>query len=200
MVPPGSRVSPASDASFGPVPREAGHSDGVWWGCGHSDRRAPGDRHRRLDAGGAGLDGGTNTDAGRQAAGAAAIAGLSARALGWDPPTPAPGLGSIEGAVYHHVAHRLKRHEAWWSATGTDHLVRLLAARANGTLDTALARVRPEAQPAPAAPAPTTSWLRREPGDIAVSWLQAHVPALTGPHADRPWIRYVLRELLRTAS
>jgi hypothetical protein len=59
--------------------------------------------------------------------------------------------------VYHHVAHRLKRHEAWWSATGTDHLVRLLAARANGTLDTALARVR-------------------------------------------PWIRYVLRELLRTAS
>jgi len=28
-------------------------------------------------------------------------------------------------------------------------------------------------------------------------WLQASVPALKGPFADRPWIKYVLRELAR---
>ncbi|SIT14733.1 hypothetical protein SAMN05421799_12120, partial [Alicyclobacillus vulcanalis] len=33
--------------------------------------------------------------------------------------------------------------------------------------------------------------------EAAASWLEAHMPALAGPHASRPWVKYVLRELAR---
>jgi hypothetical protein len=105
----------------------------------------------------------------------------------------APSLGSIEGEVYHRVARRLKGRAARWSLAGSDHLVRLLAAEANGELAQALAVGRP--QPAGAAARPALPCLQREAGDTDPTWLQAHLPALDGPQAGRPWIRWVLREL-----
>lgn len=114
--------------------------------------------------------------------------------------TATPSLGAIEGQVYHRVATRLKRRGARWSARGADHLVRLLAARANGTLAAAGARVRPGAVPGPAPARRAEPWLQREPGDADPTWLKARVPALHGPHADRPWVRYLLRELVGLAT
>ncbi|ACV59988.1 hypothetical protein Aaci_2985 (plasmid) [Alicyclobacillus acidocaldarius subsp. acidocaldarius DSM 446] len=34
----------------------------------------------------------------------------------------------------------------------------------------------------------------------AVECLERQMPALVGPHADRPWVKYVLRELSRIPS
>ncbi|AEJ43095.1 hypothetical protein TC41_2199 [Alicyclobacillus acidocaldarius subsp. acidocaldarius Tc-4-1] len=34
----------------------------------------------------------------------------------------------------------------------------------------------------------------------AATWLEKHMPALVGPHADRPWVKYVLRELARVSA
>jgi hypothetical protein len=31
------------------------------------------------------------------------------------------------------------------------------------------------------------------------NWPQVHLPALDGPHASRPWVKYILRELLRSS-
>lgn len=47
----------------------------------------------------------------------------------------ARGLGGvIEGQVFHHAVRRMKRHAARWCERGADHLVRLLAVRADGLL------------------------------------------------------------------
>jgi hypothetical protein len=105
----------------------------------------------------------------------------------------APSLGSIEGEVYHRVARRLTGRAARWSPAGSDHRVRLLAAQANGAQADALALGRP--QPAAAAPRPAQPRIRREAGDTDPTGLPAHLSALDGPHAGRPWIRMVLREL-----
>ncbi|MCL8208300.1 MAG: UPF0236 family protein [Actinomycetia bacterium] len=114
--------------------------------------------------------------------------------------TATPSLGAIGGQVYHWVATSLKRRGGRWSARGVDHLVRLLAARANGTLEAACARVRPVAVPDPAPARRAEAWLRREPEDADPTWLQARAPALRGPHADRPRARYLLRELVGLAT
>jgi hypothetical protein len=65
----------------------------------------------------------------------------------------APSLGSIEGEVYHRVARRLTGRAARWSPAGSDHLVRLLAAEANGELAQALAVGRPQPVGAASRPA-----------------------------------------------
>jgi len=109
-------------------------------------------------------------------------------------------LGAIEGQVFHHVVRRMKRHGARWSEAGADHLARLLAARANGELPEAARQVW-RAQP---------ELIRRAAGDKPIctegcpsgqdpsAWLQASMPALYGPSADEPWVKYVLRVLAQT--
>jgi hypothetical protein len=110
----------------------------------------------------------------------------------------APSLGSIEGEGSHRVARQLKGRAARWSLAGSDHLVRLLAAEANGELAKALAVGRP--QPAGTPSRSALPALRREAGDTDPAWLPAHRPALDGPQAGRPWIRWVLRELAGLAA
>ncbi|MCL6444508.1 MAG: ISLre2 family transposase [Alicyclobacillus sp.] len=111
----------------------------------------------------------------------------------------AASLGTIEGQVFHHVARRMKRHGARWSATGADHLVRLLVARANGEM---LSATKEAANPLAAAKRPSfkvpngTEVQRKL--RAAEEWLQVHMPALQGPHAGRPWVKHVLRELARS--
>ncbi|TDY46711.1 hypothetical protein C7445_106140 [Alicyclobacillus sacchari] len=34
----------------------------------------------------------------------------------------------------------------------------------------------------------------------AATWLEKDMPALVGPQADRPWVKYVLRELARVSA
>lgn len=107
-------------------------------------------------------------------------------------------LGAIEGQVFHHVARRMKRHGARWSEAGADHLVRLLAARANGELLEA-AKSRRLAHPDEVRRVLGTGRLIADlpSGANAGECLRARVPALYGPAAGSPWVKHVLRELVR---
>ena len=109
-------------------------------------------------------------------------------------------LGTIEGQVFHHVARRIKRHGARWSDTGADHLVHLLPARANGELP-GVARQVWRAQPELIRRAAGDKPIRAEgrpSGQDPSAWLRASLPALCGPSADEPWVKYVLRVLTQT--
>ncbi|MBX5467658.1 MAG: hypothetical protein K6U14_09255 [Firmicutes bacterium] len=111
-----------------------------------------------------------------------------------------PSLGAMEGEVYHRGAHRTKRHGAQWSEVGNDPLVRLLATAANGTLGEACARVRPTPGAWAGNRNSAPPLVRREPGARDGAWLQAPLRAVQGPHADRPWVRWGLRELAGLAA
>ncbi|SIS49384.1 ISLre2 family transposase, partial [Alicyclobacillus vulcanalis] len=111
----------------------------------------------------------------------------------------AVSLGAIEGQVFHHVARRMKRHGARWSERGADALVRLMAARANGepVMKASEKREPHLATRGMAQEAVVTDAEMTRKVEAAASWLEAHMPALAGPHASRPWVKYVLRELAR---
>jgi hypothetical protein len=109
-------------------------------------------------------------------------------------------LGAIEGEVFHHLGRRMKRHGARWSERGADHLARLLAARANGELGRALGhgrRVEAELMKVAVGSRMIEPDSGGEKAEDVCAWLRARVPALTGPYAGRPWVKYVLRELTR---
>ncbi|NHM26889.1 ISLre2 family transposase [Desulfofundulus sp. TPOSR] len=103
-------------------------------------------------------------------------------------------LGTIEGQIQHNVARRMKRLGARWTINGGDRMARILAAKANGKLDNYVLRwpVKHE-KLRELAQKPVE---KQKAGDVE-KWLQATLPALKGPFADRPWIKYVLRELAR---
>ncbi|GAW93211.1 hypothetical protein Tph_c09310 [Calderihabitans maritimus] len=107
-------------------------------------------------------------------------------------------LGAIEGQIQHNVARRMKRLGARWTISGGDRMARVLAAKANGELGNYTYRwpikqrkLKEVAKHAPVEDQNTNTV------DIE-KWLQASVPALKSPFADRPWIKYVLRELTRS--
>ncbi|BDG58947.1 ISLre2 family transposase [Caldinitratiruptor microaerophilus] len=110
----------------------------------------------------------------------------------------ADSLGTIEGQVFHHVARRMKRHGAQWSDRGADHLVRLLAARANGEL-AVMGRQAWPMQSEVLRQATGSTAIRVQPGELndPEAWLRVNLPALSGPAAGSPWVKYVLRELVR---
>ncbi|WP_429726408.1 hypothetical protein [Alicyclobacillus sendaiensis] len=94
----------------------------------------------------------------------------------------------------------MKRHGARWSKQGADALVRLMAARANG--ETLQVLAQPErVKSTKKAVVPTRVSVNEEEVarkvEDAARWLSTHMPALVGPQAGRPWVRYVLRELAR---
>jgi len=107
-------------------------------------------------------------------------------------------LGTIEGQVFHHIARRMKRHGARWSNKGADHLSRLLAKKANGELKEAL-KGKKKAKP---------EVIKRLVGEQRVignvsglvdcgEWLKATVPVLYGSSQDQPWVKYVMRYLVK---
>lgn len=105
-------------------------------------------------------------------------------------------LGTIEGQIQHNVARRMKRLGAKWTITGGDRMARLLAAKANGELSNYASRwlmehgkLKELAQLKPV--------IEKQKAGEMEKWLQATIPALKGPFADRPWIKHVLRELAR---
>jgi len=76
-------------------------------------------------------------------------------------------------------------------------MARLLAAQANGELQAALQGPVVDLDTVREALGKVVD---REPagspGEMG-TWLEAHVPALNGPHASRLWVKHVLREITR---
>lgn len=107
-------------------------------------------------------------------------------------------LGAIEGQARHTIARRMKKNGARWTPVGADRMARLLAAKANGELGNYAGKSNN---------AQHHRWeiLRQVVGDTAIepqtrvaekdleAWLRASLPALSGPFADKAWIKYVLR-------
>lgn len=106
-------------------------------------------------------------------------------------------LGVIEGQVRHTIARRMKNIGGGWSSTGTDHMARLLAAKANNELSKysgdsqgfkrdRIANVLPKTIVNP----------KSKPSKKDVSeWLAASMPLLEGPASDKMWVKYVIRPL-----
>lgn len=106
-------------------------------------------------------------------------------------------LGVIEGQVRHTIARRMKNIGGGWSSTGTDHMARLLAAKANQELSKYSGgsdgferdRIRRVLPPKLVDP-------KSKPSEKDLSeWLAASVPLLEGPASGKMWAKYVLRPL-----
>lgn len=106
-------------------------------------------------------------------------------------------LGVIEGQVRHTIARRMKCIGGGWSPTGTDHMARLLAAKANKELfkysgvtgsfkRDRITSVLPKTLVDP----------QSKPSKEDISeWMAAAMPILDGPSSGKMWVKYVLRPL-----
>ena len=107
-------------------------------------------------------------------------------------------LGAIEGQVFHHVARRMKRQGARWSVQGADHLVRLSALKASGEWHRLAQRIQiPRATDLERRI--TRQWTQSV-AQAAGDWLNTHLPALNSSFAGRPWVKYVLRQMVRAGQ
>ena len=97
------------------------------------------------------------------------------------------GLGAIESNVDKLVAHRMKHRGMSWRVRGADSMARLIVLREEGRLEGALGREGTTGQALRAATLNERIKERTQRG--LGEWLQATLPALHGPHADRPWVR-----------
>jgi hypothetical protein len=110
-------------------------------------------------------------------------------------------LGTIEGQNWRIVARRMKRRGARWGLKGGDYMPRLLVLREEGTLGTLLKRLQ-RTRPVDTEKIAKLNTQRITSRKRAAQkrgaeeeWLKATVPALCGPSAGEPWVRYVLRLL-----
>ncbi|WPD18972.1 ISLre2 family transposase [Thermaerobacter composti] len=107
----------------------------------------------------------------------------------------APRLGAIEAEVFHVLARRMKRHGACWSERGADHLARLLSERVDPHWRAVLGGRPLQISPGVRqATRQAVQRVMRQLEEDPARWLRARIPALTGPHATKPWVQ-VLRDL-----
>jgi len=103
-------------------------------------------------------------------------------------------LGAIEGQVRHTIARRMKRIGARWTLEGADRMGRLLAAKANNELTKYVNRSQSTVGQLLESDVPVEKQTVNSKEDLG-AWLRASMPALKGPFAGKPWIKYVLREI-----
>lgn len=100
--------------------------------------------------------------------------------LGLDSPSQR-GLGTMEGNGAHLIADRMKDKGRSWSRRGARHMAKIQELIHNDQLETWCWRPADITTPRPAR---TRNPSRRR--DTS-TWLRAGVPALYGPHSQRPW-------------
>ena len=101
------------------------------------------------------------------------------------------GLGAIESNVDKLVANRMKKRGMSWTIRGAQRMARLISLREMGQLHSWITRKE-------TAPHDQTvreiSVRTKLPFKDNSAWLAADLPALRGPHQDRPWVK-ILRAL-----
>jgi len=102
------------------------------------------------------------------------------------------GLGAIEGNVDKLVANRMKKRGMSWTIKGAQRMTRLVNLREMRALHSWITHKdkRRDNQP----PKKEISKKKPNAGMKAEDWLEAGLPALSGPHQNRPWVQ-VLRTL-----
>lgn len=105
------------------------------------------------------------------------------------------GLGTIEGNVDKLVANRMKKRGMSWTIKGARRMTRLVNLREMGDLHAWITHKGRQRDNKP----PRQSWRISKPkpngGMTQQVWLEAGLPALSGPHHNRPWVQ-VLRALI----
>ena len=100
------------------------------------------------------------------------------------------GLGAIESNIDKLVAHRMKKHGMSWTKRGGDRMVRLICLREKGQLQ-GWVNCRP--QPEEPKDSPMSWRVRKNKGRTGEekhrTWLETGLPALYGPHCNRPWVQ-----------
>jgi len=97
------------------------------------------------------------------------------------------GLGAIEGNVDKLIADRMKKRGMSWTRRGADRMARLISLRERGDLNTR-AKYQHGAQHIPLRKKTMLKRNQYQDRDNG-AWLSAGLPALHGPHSDRPWVR-----------
>ena len=104
-----------------------------------------------------------------------------------DVPDGARSLGTMESNGDKLVANRLKKRGISWSIAGVERLAKVIQLRANGELaQHCRSRARAVDEQYSRSSAPRRSQIQKPAHD---QWLQATMPALVGPHADRSWVQ-----------
>ena len=98
------------------------------------------------------------------------------------------GLGAIEGNVDKLVATRMKKRGMSWTKRGANRMARLINLRERGQLHLWVNRrdKRDGSQSVPVSPKVRSENHKSSHGEYR-AWLEAGLPALYGPHANRPW-------------
>lgn len=102
------------------------------------------------------------------------------------------GLGTIESNVDKLVANRMKKRGMAWTIMGADRMARLLVLQELGQLHLWVnhrGKHQPRHKPPPPTPRPPSA------GGTA-AWLEAYLPAISGPHSDRSWVQ-ILKDMTR---
>jgi len=102
------------------------------------------------------------------------------------------GLGAIEGNVDKLIADRMKKRGMSWTRRGANRMARLISLREGGDLNT-WARCQSRPQHIPSREKLALQGVQCQHRDDG-AWLNADLPALHGPHRNRPWAQ-VLWEL-----
>lgn len=107
------------------------------------------------------------------------------------------GLGAIESNIDKNLANRMKKRGMAWSKRGAHHMAKVIQLRINGEpFPTGRIDAPPEVRKRIAeALGRARQALPEDPG----SWLAVRMPALTGPHQARPWVK-MLRSLSEAGS
>jgi hypothetical protein len=102
------------------------------------------------------------------------------------------GLGAIEGNVDKLVANRMKKRGMSWTIKGAQRMTRLISLREMGELHSWIThKDKPRGSQSPKKKRSKEKPMR---GKDAGAWLEVTLPALHGPHQNRPWVQ-VLRAL-----
>jgi hypothetical protein len=104
-------------------------------------------------------------------------------------------LGAIEGQNRHILCARMKHRGCRWSEKGSDYMARLLTYQAEGNLESLAKRdsnIDSKITEIAAGLSEQKEHVKTTVNQ-AGDWLQARMPALTGPQSGRLWIKQVLR-------
>ena len=97
------------------------------------------------------------------------------------------GLGAIEGNVDKLIADRMKKRGMSWTKRGANRMARLINLRERGNLNTWV-KYQNRTQHIPSRERTMLKEDQYQDRDNA-AWLSAGLPALHGPHSNRPWAR-----------
>jgi len=105
------------------------------------------------------------------------------------------GLGTIEGNVDKLVANRLKKRGMSWTIKGAKRMTRLVNLREMGELHSCITHKDKQRADKPSRQGRQITKLKPKADTAEEVWLEAGLPALSGPNQNRPWVQ-VLRSLI----